>query len=98
MCKIELTLRRGAYLPCIEYRKDKVEEYKLEIQEMLNVLNAPSSPLDENLGVGERAPRSASVSLQLANKPSGSKSGTPSAPPFLCEYFFSISTLQPVNV
>jgi len=83
MCEIELTLRRGANLPRIEFGKDKVEEYKLEIQEMLSVLNVPSS-LDENLGVGERPPRLAPVSLQLTNKPSGSKSGTPSASPFLC--------------
>ena len=79
MREIELTLRRGANLPHTEYGKDKVEEYKLEIQEILSVLNAPSSPLDENLSVGKRA-RLAPVDPQLFTvKGSGSKSGTSSA-------------------
>ena len=76
MCKIELTLRRGANLPHLEYGKDKVEEYKLEIQEILGVLTAMNSPL--NLGVGERYPRFAPADTQDAEA-SGSKSGTPSA-------------------
>jgi len=79
MCEIELTLRRGANLPRIEYGKDKLEEHKLEIQEILNVLNASSSPHDENFGVGERASRSAPFHPQFTTKASGSKSGTPSA-------------------
>jgi len=82
MCEIELTLRRGANLPRIEYGRNKVEEYKLEIQEILNVLNAPSSSLDENLD--KRIPRLAPVSPQLTNEPSGSKSGTPSTSRFSC--------------
>ena len=79
MCEIELTLRRGANLPRIEFGKNKVEEHKLEIREVLSVLNAPSSSLDENLGVGKHAPRLAPLGPQFTSNASGSKSGTSSA-------------------
>jgi len=105
MCEIELTLRRGANLPRIEYGKDKVEEHKLEIQEIFNVLNPSSPPLDENFGMGKRASRLAPSGPQFTTKASGSKSGTPSALVQLRRFVlihlaisYSTSTLQPVNV
>ena len=79
MSEIELTLRRGANLPRIEYGKDKAEEYKLEIQEILNVLNALSPPLDESLRVSKHILHLAPVGPQFTGKASGSKSGTSSA-------------------
>jgi len=42
-------------MPVIEYNKGKIEGYKLEIQEILNALNAPHSLLNGNLAVDERA-------------------------------------------
>jgi len=79
MREIGLTLRKGASLPHIEYGKDKVEEHKLEIREILDVLNVSSSPLDEIFGAGKRAHRLAPFGPQFTTKTSGSKSGTPSA-------------------
>ena len=48
-CEIERTLRRGANTPHAKYYKGKVEEHKLEIQELLTTLNlnAPSSNVDK---------------------------------------------------
>lgn len=66
-------------MPHVEYGKDRVEEYKMEIQEILSVLGAPSSPLDEDFGVGKHTPRLVAVGLQSTSRTSGSKSGTPSA-------------------
>ena len=70
MCKIELTLRRGTNLPHVEY--GKVDEHKREIQQILSVLNAQSSPFDENPAVGKPAPP---VWPQLTRRTSGSKGG-----------------------
>jgi hypothetical protein len=76
-CEIERTLREGGNAPHIEYNKDKIEGYKLEVQEILAALNAPGSPLDENLSVGECALRL--VHGTAATSASGS--GTSLAPP-----------------
>jgi len=43
-------------MPVIEYNKGKIEGYKLEIQEILDTLNAPRSPPGENPTMDERAP------------------------------------------
>jgi hypothetical protein len=87
MCEIERTLRRGANMPHIKYNKDKVEGYKLEIQVILGTLNAPSSPLDENLNVGERAAaRLASVNPHDTVTASVFESGTSLAPHSLILY------------
>lgn len=59
--KVERTLRRGANVPRMEYDKSKIEKYKLEIQQILNTLDTPSSLLDGNSGIDKRAPRSLSV-------------------------------------
>ena len=105
MREIELTLRRGANLPQIEYGKDKVGEHKLEIQEILSVLGAPSLPLDENFGVGKRPSHLAPFGPQFATKASGSKSGTHLALVQLRRFVRSTdssgpptSILQPANV
>ena len=44
--EIERTLRRGANTLYTKYNKEEVEEYKLEIQEILGVFNIQSSPLN----------------------------------------------------
>jgi len=48
-------------MPLIEYNKGKIEGYKLEVQEILNALNAPRSFLDDNLAVNERSTLSAPI-------------------------------------
>ena len=55
MCEIERTLRRGASTPHTGYNKDKTEGHKLEIREILDALNVPSSLPDETLRAGEWA-------------------------------------------
>jgi len=61
MSEIERTLRRGANTPHTKYNKDKTEGHKLEIQEILDTLNAPSSSLNKNFSVGECDPHSTPV-------------------------------------
>ena len=51
--EIERTLRRGASTPRVEYDKAKIEEHKLEIQRILDVLRIPDLPLAGNGGVDE---------------------------------------------
>ena len=48
------TLRRRANTSYTKYKKGRIEEHKLEIQEMLEILNAHRSPLDTNFSVDER--------------------------------------------
>ena len=55
MCEIERTLRRGTGTPHIKYDKGKFEGHKREIQEILAILNTPSSYLDEDPNVSELA-------------------------------------------
>ena len=43
-------------IPHVKYDKGKVEGYKRRIQEILGTLDAPNSPLGENLRVGGCAP------------------------------------------
>jgi len=49
-------------MPRVEYDKGKIEGHKLEIQEILSALNAPSSSLDENFSAGDRAPHDTTTS------------------------------------
>jgi hypothetical protein len=75
--RIERTLREGENVPHIQYNKDKVGGYELEVQDILAAPNAPGASLDENLSVGECA-------LRLAHGTaitSASESGTSLAPP-----------------
>lgn len=48
-------------IPHVKYDKGKVEGYKRRIQEILGTLDAPNSPLGENLRVGGCAPHLAFV-------------------------------------
>ena len=76
MCEIERILRRGASTPHNGYSKDKVGGHKLKIQEILDTLNAPSSPLDETRNVGESAANLAPVDPHRIVTTSVSESGT----------------------
>ena len=55
MCEIERILRRGASTPHTGYDKGKVEGHRLEIQEILSTINAPSLSLSETPDVDGRA-------------------------------------------
>ena len=79
MCEIERTLRRGANTPHTGYNKERVEEHKREIQEVLGVLSSQRSPLDENLSVVESATAVVSAASGTATT-SVAKSGTSSIP------------------
>lgn len=70
-------------MPHIKYDKVKLERYKLEIQRILDRFNPPSSPLDENPGVGERAPPPVPIDPHDTATTSVSESGTPLASPLL---------------
>ena len=77
MCEIERTLRRGANTPHTGYNKERVEEHKREIQEVLGVLNSQRSPLHENLSAVEGTTAVVSVVSGTAT-PSVAKSGASS--------------------
>lgn len=49
MHEIERALRRGASTPHTKYNKEKIENHILEVQQLLDTLNAQSSAPDENL-------------------------------------------------
>jgi hypothetical protein len=70
-------------MPHIEYNKSKLEGYGLEIQRILAILNARSSPLDGNLDAGEHVSRSAPVSPHSNAAALVPGSGTLLAPPSL---------------
>ena len=55
MCEIERTLRGRANTPHTEHNREKVEEHKLEIQEILGVPDSQSLPLDQYSNVTESA-------------------------------------------
>ena len=90
MYKIESTLRRGVNLPRNEYDKEKIEEHKREIQEVLAVLNAPSLPLDQNFGAGKRT--TMLVDLQDTAKAPGSDTGAPLALPPASPFLYGALT------
>jgi hypothetical protein len=99
VCEIERTLRAGGNASQKKHSKEKVEEYKLGIQEILDVLNPQSSPPDENLNMIESA-----NSRALVTSGSTGNGSTSPAPPssrwmlFVPDSLFSTSTLQPVSV
>ena len=80
---MERTLRLGAKMPRSEYPKDEVRKLELQIQKILGAINTPSTPPDENLGVGERVPRSVSITRCGATANTVPESGTLLAPPVL---------------
>ena len=49
--EIEQTLRRGASMPRVEYDKAKIEEHKLEIRQIFDVLLTGSGSMDEPMDV-----------------------------------------------
>ena len=61
MCEIEQILRRGASTPDTRHNKDKIEGYKLKVQETLGTIYATSLPPNETLRVGEHATSPAPV-------------------------------------
>jgi hypothetical protein len=50
MSEIERTLRRLASTPHTKCSKGKVEGYKFEIQQILNILNATTTLSDDDVG------------------------------------------------
>ena len=81
ICEIERTLSRGANTPHTKYNKELVEGYKLEIQEILSVLDSQSSPLDENLGETRSTAPVAPVTSGSTTAASTAESGTSSTSP-----------------
>ena len=86
---------RGAEVPKVGYDKDRVEEYKQDIQKIASSLNAP---LYGNPTLGSER----SALSTLTHIDSVPKSGTSLPPPISrgmrITPCFSTSTLQPVNV
>ena len=76
------------------YNKDKVEAFKLEIQEILDTLNVPNSYIDETPSVGERATNLASIDPHDTATTSVPESGTYSALPSLTSRGIPISQLR----
>lgn len=80
--EIERTLGRGANTPHTKYNKEMVEGYKLEIQEILGVLDSQSSPLDESLGetrsTAPVAPVTSGSTAAASRAESGASSTSPS--------------------
>ena len=79
--------------PHINYNSDKIEGYKLEIQERLTSLYALCSPVGEKFDVGERVPDSATVDPQDTSMAPVSVSGTFLSPPLPMPY--GILTVHP---
>lgn len=44
ICEIEWTVRKRADMPRIRYNKGDLREYKLEVQEIFDIITATSSP------------------------------------------------------
>jgi len=78
VCEIEGTLRRGVDGPHVEYNQGKVEDHKLEIQEILGNLNAP---LNKSLVGGVLTPPSTPGDPQDDAETSVSENCAYSAPP-----------------
>lgn len=72
------TLRRGANIPRKEYERGKIDEYKLEIQKILDTLNAPtsSSPKGSDAASDERVTQSLLTDFRdITTTTSGSEIG-----------------------
>ena len=61
------------------YNKEKIEGYKLEIQQVLGILDTPSTPLDENSMIKSISPAAQDLFDSTATT-SVAESGTTRAP------------------
>lgn len=101
LCEIERVLRS---MQRTGYNSYRVERHKLEIQEILDTLNAPTPPVDETPSVDERGVKLAPTDRCDAATTSAPESGTSFVPPSRTLYgilitpYFSTSTLQSVDV
>ena len=77
ICGIERALRGGVNTQHTKYDKQKVEEHKLEIREILGIVNPRSLSFGENLGAIESPTVVAPATTSVA------ESGMSSAPPLL---------------
>lgn len=75
ICEIERVLRKGASMPGLEYDKSKIGGHKLEIQRILDALNAPTSFLNQDGDVGELGLQSLSLDSRDAAMVSKSENG-----------------------
>ena len=91
-------------MPHTKYHKEKIEDYVLEIKQILGTLTSLSSSLNGNLGVGNYTPHVAPFETTVTSvSMNGMFLGSPSLP---CEkliplppFFLSrLQTSQPVNV
>ena len=83
MRETERTLEGMADVPHAEYN-EKVEIHKLQIREVLKILNVPVPPLDQNLGMGgPSSPHLAPVDPHEDATISVPESGTSLTPPLL---------------
>ena len=78
MREIERVLRRGASTPHTKHHKGELRDHVLEIERILSTLTPPSSPLNEDLSVGEHSPHIAPCEIAAT---SASKNGVFLAPP-----------------
>ena len=74
-CDIERIIRTGASRSGIQYDKGKIEERKLEIEQMLNALSTHRSSLVGERSVDHRAPQSIDVDSRSNAVTSVSHSG-----------------------
>ena len=72
---LERTLRAGAGAPRVNYDKGKIEGQRLDIQRILDSLNIPSSLLDRDDSIDERALQLESLSLDSPTTISRSENG-----------------------
>ena len=80
LCEIEQTLRRGTDTPHAKYDKEIVEGHKLEIQEILGVLNPQSLPFGGGSSVIESSALAAPAVSTGTATTSLAENGTPQAP------------------
>ena len=81
MCEIERAPGDGASTSSAEYNKGKVEGHILEVRRLLGALNAPGSPLNENLSACEPGLHFKPVGPHGASISPASESGMPLATP-----------------
>jgi hypothetical protein len=68
ICEIERALKGGVGTAHTKHSKEKIEEYKLEIQEILGVFNPQSSLPGENLAESGTSPAPPSVLVRNTNR------------------------------
>ena len=75
ICEIERVLRRRASMPGLEYDKSKFGGHKLQIQRILDALNAPTLSLNRDGDAGELGLQSLSLDFRDAAMASASENG-----------------------